>query len=51
MVEPDWLEMTRAFGATERQLWLKILLPGALPAILTGLRLGLNRSISGMVPM
>jgi NitT/TauT family transport system permease protein len=51
MVEPDWLEMTRAFGATERQLWLKILLPGALPAILTGLRLGLNRSISGMVTM
>jgi NitT/TauT family transport system permease protein len=51
MVEPGWLEMTRAFGGTERQLWLKILLRGALPAILTGLRLGLNRAISGMLTM
>lgn len=51
MVEPGWLEMARAFGGTERQLWLKILLRGALPAILTGLRLGLNRAISGMIAM
>jgi ABC-type nitrate/sulfonate/bicarbonate transport system permease component len=51
MIEPVWLEMTRAFGGTERQLWFKILLRGALPAILTGLRLGLNRAISGMIAM
>jgi ABC-type nitrate/sulfonate/bicarbonate transport system permease component len=51
MIEPGWLEMARAFGSTERQLWLKILLRGSLPAILTGLRLGLNRAISGMIAM
>ncbi len=51
MIEPGWIEMTRAFGGTERQLWRKILLRGALPAILTGLRLGLNRAISGMITM
>lgn len=49
MVEPNLLEMARAFGASERQLWSKILLRGALPAVLTGLRLGLIRSVSGMI--
>ncbi len=49
MIEPQWIEMTRAFGATERQLWFKVLLRGGLPAMLTGLRLGLIRAVSGMV--
>ena len=48
-VEPAWLEMTRAFGATECQLWLKVLLRGARPAILMGLRLGLIRAVAGMI--
>lgn len=49
MIEPEWIEMTRAFGASERQLWLRILLRGASPAILMGLRVGLMRAVSGMV--
>lgn len=49
MIEPGWIEMTRAFGATERQLWCKVLLRGARPAILMGLRLGLIRAVSGMI--
>jgi NitT/TauT family transport system permease protein len=48
-LDPTWLEMAHSFGATEVQMWRKILLRGALPAILTGLRLGLARSISGML--
>jgi ABC-type nitrate/sulfonate/bicarbonate transport system permease component len=48
-LDPSWIEMARSFGATEVQMWRKILLRGALPAILTGLRLGLARSISGML--
>jgi ABC-type nitrate/sulfonate/bicarbonate transport system permease component len=48
-LDPSWIEMARSFGATEAQMWRKILLRGALPAILTGLRLGLARSISGML--
>ena len=51
MIEPSWIEMTRAFGATERQLWLAILLRGASPAVLMGLRLGLIRAVSGMITM
>ncbi len=43
------VDMTRAFGATEIQLWHRILLPGAAPAIMTGVRLGLGRALSGMV--
>lgn len=49
MIDPAWVEMARSFGATEAQMWHKILLRGALPAILTGLRLGLARSISAML--
>jgi len=49
LIDPTWVEMARSFGATEGQLWRKVLLRGALPGILTGLRLGLARSVSGMV--
>ena len=41
--------MARAFGARPAQLWRRVLLPGALPAVLVGLRLGLSRAISGMI--
>ncbi len=51
MIEPAWMEMARAFGANEWQLWLHILLRGARPAILMGLRLGLVRAIAGMITM
>ena len=48
-IDPGWIEMARSFGATEGQLWRKVFLRGALPAIMTGLRLGLARSVSGMI--
>lgn len=43
------IEMANSFGASERQIWRKILLPGATPAMMAGIRLGLGRSLSGMV--
>jgi NitT/TauT family transport system permease protein len=49
LVDPALIDMARLFGASELQLWRKVLLPGALPGILTGLRLGLIRSVSGMI--
>jgi NitT/TauT family transport system permease protein len=48
-LDPAWLEMARSFGASERQIWRAVLLPGALPAVVTGLRLGLGRAFTGMV--
>jgi NitT/TauT family transport system permease protein len=48
-LQAGWIEMARSFGATERQLWWTIVLPGALPAIVTGLRLGLGRAFTGMI--
>ena len=48
-LEPAWVEMAQSFGASEAQLWRKVYLRGALPAVLTGLRLGLARSVSAMV--
>lgn len=48
-VDAGLIEMARSFGADERTIWRRILLPGALPAILTGVRLALGRAITGMV--
>lgn len=49
LIEPAWLEMARSFGASEGQIWRKILVRGSLPALLTGLRLGAARAITGMI--
>jgi ABC-type nitrate/sulfonate/bicarbonate transport system permease component len=48
-VDPALIEMSTSFMASERKIWRKVLLPGALPAIMTGVRLGLGRAITGMV--
>jgi NitT/TauT family transport system permease protein len=48
-VDPGLIEMATSYGAGERVIWRKILLPGALPAIMTGVRLGLGRAVTGMV--
>ncbi len=48
-VDPKLLEVGRAFRCSERQLWANIVLPAALPFIVTGLRLALGRGLIGMV--
>ncbi|MFQ5856694.1 MAG: ABC transporter permease [Anaerolineae bacterium] len=44
----DLLEMGRSFGATELEMFRHIILPSALPYIMTGLRLSVGRAIVGM---
>ncbi|HEY6259790.1 MAG TPA: ABC transporter permease [Xanthobacteraceae bacterium] len=44
-----YLEMMRSFGATRRQLFLKVSLPSATPFILAGLKLGIGRGLIGVV--
>jgi NitT/TauT family transport system permease protein len=48
-VDPQLIEMARSFGASEIQLWRRILLPGALPAIMSGIRISIGRAVEGMV--
>jgi NitT/TauT family transport system permease protein len=48
-VHPPFMELAAAFAATERQVFTKIILPAALPYVMTGVRLGIGRAIIGMV--
>jgi NitT/TauT family transport system permease protein len=43
------IDVGAAFAANEWQVFTKIILPAVLPYIMTGLRLGIGRSIIGMV--
>ncbi|HEU5019587.1 MAG TPA: ABC transporter permease [Pseudolabrys sp.] len=48
-VDHKLIEVGRSFRCSERQLWSNIVLPGALPFIITGLRLAVGRGMIGMV--
>lgn len=41
-VDPLLADAVRSLGGTRRDIWLKVLLPGAMPSVLTGVRLGLG---------
>jgi NitT/TauT family transport system permease protein len=43
------IEMLHSFGATRRQIFLKVSLPSAVPFILAGLKLGIGRGLIGVV--
>ena len=48
-LDPRLLEVGRHYGARGLALFRKIILPGALPAIFTGLRLGLGLALVAIV--
>lgn len=48
-VDATLIEMSRSFQANRRQLFFSILLPAALPAIISGLRLGMGQAFIGVV--
>jgi ABC-type nitrate/sulfonate/bicarbonate transport system permease component len=48
-VDRVFVEMARSFGAREREVFFKILLPAAMPAIMAGVRIGMGRAVKGMV--
>ncbi|MCC6177091.1 MAG: ABC transporter permease [Chloroflexi bacterium] len=48
-VDVHLVEMARAFGASEKELIRKIVLPSALPLVLTGVRLGFGRAVRGII--
>ena len=47
--EAALLRVARSFGASERLIFQRVVLPGAVPFILTGLRLGVGHALTGVV--
>ena len=48
-LDPLLMNCARSFGASDRQVFLTLALPGTLPFIVTGLRLGIGRGLVGVV--
>ncbi|MDK1490168.1 ABC transporter permease [Sinorhizobium sp. 7-81] len=48
-VERDYIKVARSFGANDRQMFLTVAFPAAVPFLLTGLRLGLGHALIGIV--
>ena len=48
-VAEPWLRAVRSFGADQLQVVTKAILPGSMPAIMAGIRLGLGRAIVGLI--
>lgn len=46
---PQLIETVRSFGASRRQIFLKVSLPSALPFIFAGFKLGIGRGLIGVV--
>jgi NitT/TauT family transport system permease protein len=48
-VNPGLLRAARSFGASERDLLWKVVLPASVPMVVAGLRLGIGRALMGVV--
>lgn len=48
-VSKEWVDTARSFGANPRQQFFEVVLPGSVPFIATGLRLGIGHAVIGMV--
>jgi NitT/TauT family transport system permease protein len=48
-VEDSYLEVARSFGAPKQALYREVLLPAALPYLITGIRLAVGRALIAVV--
>lgn len=48
-VDPDHLQLSRSLGLSRREVFLRIVIPTAIPSIFVGLRLGLVYTLLGVV--
>jgi NitT/TauT family transport system permease protein len=48
-VNPALIRAARSFGATERDVLWKVVLPASVPMVIAGLRLGIGRALMGVV--
>jgi NitT/TauT family transport system permease protein len=44
-ISPTYFEVARSYGAGKRAMFLRVVLPGSLPMVLTGARLALNMAL------
>ena len=49
LADPLLIKAARSFGASQREIFLKIALPASVPVIVAGLRLGIGRALIGVV--
>ena len=48
-LDAGWVKAARSFGATDLQIFRTVALPGAIPFILTGMRIGVGHALIGVV--
>lgn len=48
-IDPTLIRAVRSFGGKELDIFKKVLIPGAVPPMMAGIRLGVGRGILGMV--
>jgi NitT/TauT family transport system permease protein len=48
-VDPGLIQAARSFGATNADLFRKVVLPASVPMMIAGLRLGVGRALMGVV--
>lgn len=48
-VDPELIEVATTFCSSERRMWIDLILPSALPYIVTGIRLAIGRALIGVI--
>lgn len=48
MIDPATRRVARSYGATKRREFLSVVLPGTVPSIVSGLRIGVERALIGV---
>jgi ABC-type nitrate/sulfonate/bicarbonate transport system permease component len=48
-IDRRFLDVAQSFGASQRRLFTSVVLPGTVPFVVTGLRLGIGRGLIGVV--
>jgi ABC-type nitrate/sulfonate/bicarbonate transport system permease component len=48
-VDRELVEVARSFCSGERRMWVDLILPSALPYVVTGLRLAIGRALIGVI--
>ena len=46
---PDLVEVATSYGANQRELVRHVLLPGSVPFVVSGLRIGAERAVVGVI--